>query len=174
MEITNQTSTETTTLAGTTPAGEPASTPQARQTAAHLRRGGCHCGAVRFEVAVDLSRPGSRCNCTVCTKTAVTSAMVKPAAFTLLAGEEDLTSYVWGYQISRRFFCRRCGVHCFGRGFLEDVGGDYVSVNLNCLDDLDPSTLAIVYWDGRHGNWHAGTRSTPWPVATSHTGSASV
>ena len=131
-----------------------------------LRRGGCHCGTVRFEVAVDLSQPGSRCNCSVCTKTAVTSKLVKPSAFTLLAGEDALTSYVWGYQISRRFFCRQCGVHCFGRGFLEDVGGDYVAVNLNCLDDFDPALLSVIYWDGRHDNWEAGPRATPWPVAT--------
>ena len=126
--------------------------------------GSCHCGAVRFEVACALGDGGTRCNCSVCTKIGATARLVKPEAFTLLAGEESLSAYEWGPKISRRMFCKRCGVHCFGRGHLAEVGGDYVSVNLNCLDDADPGALAVVYWDGRHDNWEAGPRPTPWPI----------
>ena len=127
--------------------------------------GGCHCGQVRFEVDLDLSTGGSMCNCSVCTKIAPTSGIVKPGAFTLLAGEDNLGIYEWGGKISKRFFCRTCGVHCFGRGYLAEVGGDYVSINFNCLDDVDPSELTITYWDGRHNNWEAGPRDTPWPIS---------
>ncbi|HEX4404517.1 MAG TPA: GFA family protein [Polyangia bacterium] len=135
------------------------------QTArAQRHEGGCHCGAVRFAVEVDLGEGGGRCNCTICTKTAVFGRIVKPAAFSLLAGQESLSTYEWGAKISKRFFCARCGIHCFGRGFLEQVGGDYVSVNLNCLDGYDPGLARAIYWDGRHNNWEAGPRSAPWPV----------
>ena len=24
--------------------------------------------------------------------------------------------------------------------------------------------IGIRYWDGRHNNWYAGTRDTPWPI----------
>lgn len=126
--------------------------------------GACHCGEVRFEVMLDDTQPAGRCNCTVCTKTAVTSRLVKPSAFTLLTPEERLGSYEWGAKISRRFFCPRCGVHVFGRGHLAEVGGDYVSVNANCLDGFDAATVKVVYWDGRHENWEAGPRPTPWPI----------
>jgi hypothetical protein len=129
--------------------------------------GSCHCGVVRFEVEADLSEGASRCNCSVCTKTAVTGRVVKPSAFALLAGEESLGVYEWGGKISKRYFCRHCGIHCFGRGHLAEIGGDYVSVNLNCIDGLDPSSLDVVYWDGRHNNWQAGPRKTPWPIAAS-------
>ena len=138
------------------------------RTSVGTHAGGCHCGALRFEVEVDPTKGAARCNCSICTKTAVTSCIVKPAAFTLLSkDEESLGTYEWGGKISRRFFCKRCGVHCFGRGFLAEVGGDYVSVNLNCLDDVDPNALAIVHWDGRHNNWQAGPRDAPWPIVTS-------
>jgi hypothetical protein len=127
--------------------------------------GGCHCGTVRFEVTVDATA-GSRCNCSICTKTAVLGGNVKPAAFKLVSGEESLSTYEWGGKISRRFFCRHCGIQCFGRGHLEQLGGDYVSVNFNALDGFDPLGAKVIYWDGRHDNWQAGPRSTPWPIST--------
>jgi hypothetical protein len=131
--------------------------------AAPKRSGGCHCGAVRYEVAIDASR-GARCNCSICTKVGQTGGMVKPAAFRLVQGESELSSYVWGGKISTRFFCKRCGIHCFGRGHLAEVGGDYVSVNLNTLDDVDPRDVKVIYWDGRHDNWQAGPRDIAWPI----------
>src|SRR4051812_43540102 len=125
--------------------------------------GSCHCGDVRFEVDIDASR-GTRCNCSVCTKTAILGGMVKPAAFRLLAGEDQLAIYEWGAKVGKRHFCRRCGVHCFGKGHLAQLGGDFVSVNLQCLDDVDPAAVAVGYWDGRHDNWQAGMREQPWPI----------
>jgi hypothetical protein len=89
---------------------------------------------------------------------------VKPVAFRLVQGEDALSSYAWGAKISTRFFCKRCGIHCFARGHLAELGGDFVSINLNTLDDIDPRSVKVVHWDGRHDNWHAGTRDTPWPI----------
>jgi hypothetical protein len=127
-------------------------------------RGGCHCGAVRFEVSLEPGFKGSRCNCSICAKTAVTGAIVKPDAFRLVAGQDSLGGYQWGAKVSTRHFCKRCGIQCFGAGYLEVIGGDFVSVNLNALDDFDVSLLDIVHWDGRHDNWMNGPRSTPWPL----------
>ncbi|HEY4187012.1 MAG TPA: GFA family protein [Polyangia bacterium] len=126
--------------------------------------GSCHCGAVRFEVRLGAEVTGSRCNCTICTKTAMTGTSVEPDAFTLLFGEDNLGAYEWGGKTGRRFFCKTCGVQCFGRGHLAEMGGDYVSINLNALDDVDTADLKMIYWDGRHDNWHAGPRPTPWPI----------
>jgi hypothetical protein len=125
--------------------------------------GSCHCGAVRFEVTVDASS-ASRCNCSICNKVGQLGAIVKPAAFTLLGGEESLSAYEWGGKISKRFFCKHCGIHCFARGHLAEVGGDYVSVNFLCLDDVDPADVRVTHWDGRHNNWQAGMRPAPWPI----------
>jgi hypothetical protein len=30
---------------------------------------------------------------------------------------------------------------------MSQLGGEYVSVNVNCMDDVDPATLKAVYWD---------------------------
>lgn len=67
---------------------------------------------------------------------------------------------LWSDQVRGR---DRRGVTCFLRGHLPELGGDYVAIYLNTLDDLDPSTIQVMYWDGRHDNWEAGPRDTPWP-----------
>jgi hypothetical protein len=127
-------------------------------------RGSCHCGAVTFEVELDATT-GGRCNCSICTKLGVTGSIVKPAAFTQRTGTDAVGIYEWGYKVSRRHFCRQCGVHCFAYGHLAELGGDYVSINLNCLDDIDVGEVKLSYWDGRHNNWEGGMRESPWPTA---------
>jgi hypothetical protein len=134
------------------------------QTSTRALSGSCHCGAVKFVAELDLSTGGSRCNCSICTKVATTGGIIRPEAFHLVQGEESLSTYAWGPKISQRYFCKVCGVHCFGRGFLDVLGGDYVSVNYNTLDGVDVNELALIHWDGRHNNWQAGPRPTPWPI----------
>ena len=127
--------------------------------------GSCHCGAVKFEARFDAGSAAA-CNCTVCTKVATIGTIVRPDAFTLLSGERNLTAYEWGHKTAKRYFCRTCGVTCFSRGHLEQLGGDYVSLSLNAFDDVDPADVKLGYWDGRHDNWQAGMRDEPWPIAT--------
>jgi hypothetical protein len=126
--------------------------------------GSCHCGAVQFRVTADLGKGGGRCNCSICTKVGQIGGLVKPEAFQLISSEENLSSYEWASRTSQRYFCKRCGVHCFARGHLDVLGGDYVSVNYNCLDGVELRDLPIIYWDGRHNNWAAGPRPTAWAI----------
>lgn len=144
---------------------ESTDTPQATPTLpAKKHTGSCHCGAVRFEVDIAAGVTPTRCNCTVCTKISQANSIVKPAAFRLLAGEESLTRYVWRSELASRAFCKRCGVHCFGSGNIPQLGGEFVSVNWNCFDDIDIGATPVLHWDGRHDNWMAGPRPTPWPI----------
>jgi hypothetical protein len=131
---------------------------------AKTHAGSCHCGAVQFRVTADLGKGAGRCNCSICTKVAQLGGIVKPAAFELLSSEENLSSYEWGGRTSQRYFCKRCGIHCFARGNLAVLGGAYVSVNYNCLDGVELGDLPVIYWDGRHNNWAAGPRPTPWAI----------
>ena len=134
------------------------------QSGLKLHAGGCHCGAVRFQVELDPAQ-GGRCNCSICNKISQLGAIVKPGAFELLTGEQDITRYEWRTAGAARSFCRHCGIHCFGSGDIPELGGAFVSINLNTLDDVDPLDVKVIYWDGRHDNWHAGPSDKPWRIA---------
>jgi hypothetical protein len=126
-------------------------------------QGSCHCGAVRFEVDIDLARGTGKCNCSFCWKVRNWSVIVKPDALRLLAGEESIASYAFNTKTNQHLYCKHCGVRPFGRGYVEEIGGAYASVSVSSLDDLDPAELAaapIKYFDGRHNAWERSPSET--------------
>jgi hypothetical protein len=106
-------------------------------------QGSCHCGAVRFEAAIDLAQGTFKCNCTNCMKTRAWMAFMPAADFRLLSGEKALREYQFGKKRLHHMFCATCGVRPFTRG-KDPQGGDMVAVRVNCLDDVPAEELANV------------------------------
>ncbi len=111
--------------------------------------GGCHCGAVRFRVAVERYE-ASECNCSICRKKGFLHLIVPPEHFTLLQGAESLTTYRFNTGVARHTFCRACGMHPF---YTPRSHPDHVDVNLRCLDDDVVPRFRIEPFDGVH--WEA-------------------
>ncbi len=112
--------------------------------------GGCHCGAVRFEVAVPDAPELLDCNCSMCSKTGYLHLIVAAADFTLLSGGETLTEYRFGSGAARHLFCRACGIKSF---YVPRSHPDGFSVNWRALDDTAGLHPAIRAYDGR--DWEA-------------------
>jgi len=120
-------------------------------------RGRCHCGAVRFEADLDLTQSTYRCNCSICRRTRFWPAVAKEGGFRLVAGESELTQYLFNTRKNEHYFCRHCGVRAFGIGTDTPIGR-MVGVNLGCLEDLSEEELArlpITRVDGLHDRWGA-------------------
>lgn len=106
-------------------------------TATH--HGGCHCGAIRYSVELDLSKPVNTCNCSMCGRAGTMLAFVSPDAFRLEQGEGNLTSYKFNKQAVDHVFCKTCGIKPFARG--KGPKGDTIAVNVRCLDEVDVFAL---------------------------------
>ena len=155
--------------------------------------GSCHCGAVRYEAAHSSRAPGQagvrlvtttgtgsmdRYGRQLAAHLDVSSELVEAAkvgagafgvpwpsgtAFRRLAGKGEMADYQFGTKTGHHLFCRNCGIHPFGCGHLDVLGGDYYSINLACLDGIDPSELAeapVRYFDGRNNNWQSPPAET--------------
>lgn len=118
--------------------------------------GSCHCGAIHFEVDLDLSAGTGKCNCTSCRKRRWWSASVKPEAFRALSGEDKLSCNAPEGKAGTSF-CTVCGVHPYTRVTAAEWNdGASVSINVACLDDATPEELIaapVQYFDGLHDNW---------------------
>lgn len=118
--------------------------------------GSCHCGRVKFEADLDLSKGSGKCNCSIYLKTRAWGMIIKPTEFRVLAGEGELSDYQFGSNSMHHLFCRTCGVRPFGRGHLEVLGGDFVTINLATLDGADWSEVAsapVMFADGANNDW---------------------
>jgi hypothetical protein len=117
--------------------------------------GSCHCGAVRFEADLDLEESSYRCNCSICRRTRFWPAVAKEGGFRLLAGEADLTQYLFHSRKNQHYFCKHCGVRAFGVGTETPIGKMY-GVHLGCLTDVSDEELSrvpITYVDGLSDRW---------------------
>ena len=125
--------------------------------------GSCHCGAVKFEADIDLAQGTNKCNCSVCTKTRNWNVIVKPDAFRLITGGDACSDYQFGSKQGHRLFCKTCGVRSFEHGHVKEIGGDYVSIQVSSLDDVDLQELIaapVRYANGRDNAWWETPKET--------------
>ena len=112
--------------------------------------GGCHCGGVRFEVALPATVEAQSCNCSMCAKTGFVHMIVPESRFRLTQGAERLVEYTFNSRVAKHLFCGECGIEAFYRPRSNPDGW---SVNARCLDRAEDIDLKIEPFDGQ--NWEA-------------------
>uniref|UniRef100_A0A669DIW8 Centromere protein V n=2 Tax=Oreochromis niloticus TaxID=8128 RepID=A0A669DIW8_ORENI len=100
--------------------------------------GGCHCGAVRFEVWNSPDLHVFHCNCSICTKKQNHHFIAPKNRFTLLQGLENLTTYTFNTHVAKHTFCKTCGVQSF---YTPRSNPDGYGIAPHCLD---PGTVHSV------------------------------
>jgi hypothetical protein len=118
------------------------------------RAGGCHCGAVRFEVLSAEAVEVMSCNCSICIKTGYLHLIVEKPRFRLLKGQENLTLYTFNTGAAKHLFCKTCGVKSY---YVPRSHPDGVSVNYRCLDQAALDVVRITPFNGQ--NWEDSARS---------------
>jgi hypothetical protein len=113
-------------------------------------RGGCHCGAVAFEVDAPASLEVLDCNCSICSMTGFLHLIVPRDRFRLTRGAESLTEYTFNTGAAKHLFCRRCGIKSF---YVPRSHPDGISVHARCLDASTVTAMTISPYDGR--NWES-------------------
>ena len=110
-------------------------------------KGGCHCGAVRFEVDAPEVVTCQECNCSICGKSGYLHLIVPRSKFNLVKGQDNLATYTFGTGVARHMFCKTCGIKSF---YIPRSNPDGYDVNVRCLD-TQPKELVVESFDGK--NW---------------------
>jgi hypothetical protein len=106
--------------------------------------GGCHCGAVAFEVEAPAKIVASDCNCSICRMSGYLHLIVPRSRFHLLQGADALTEYKFNTGTARHLFCGRCGVKSF---YVPRSNPDGYSVNVRCLDPATVEHVEVQLFD---------------------------
>jgi hypothetical protein len=109
--------------------------------------GGCHCGKVRYEVALDLEKGVMACNCSMCGRAGTLLSFVPASEFHLKSGSECLKNYQFNRKHIDHLFCTECGIKSFARG--EQAGKPMIAVNVRCLDGVDLDKIKVNHFDGK-------------------------
>jgi hypothetical protein len=114
-------------------------------------KGGCHCGAVRFEVQTPDEVQVQACNCTICAMTGFLHLIVPKARFKLLSGKRKLTTYTFNTETAKHLFCSVCGIKSF---YVPRSHPEGYSVNFRCLDAGEFRSVLTIDFDGQNWEQH--------------------
>ena len=116
--------------------------------AMNWKKGGCHCGAIAFEVLAPDDLDVLECNCSICAKSGFLHLIVPKEHFRLLKGEDALTLYQFNTGTAKHMFCSACGIKSF---YVPRSHPNGYSVNVRCLDPANVRSLRVKSFDGQ--NW---------------------
>jgi hypothetical protein len=116
-----------------------------------IYRGGCHCGAVEYEVEATERVTCQDCNCSICAKSGYLHLIVPKSRFKLLKGGDNLITYTFDSGEAKHKFCKTCGIKSF---YIPRSNPDGFDINVRCLDP-QPESINIEPFDGKNWELHA-------------------
>lgn len=104
--------------------------------------GGCHCGAVRFQVTLSEGfETARRCTCSYCRMRGAVAVSARFGDMKITKGADKLSSYRFNTGAAQHFFCSLCGIytHHQRRSNQAEYG-----INVACLDGVSPFDFTAV------------------------------
>jgi len=105
--------------------------------------GKCHCGNITFSLTWEpdpVEIPARACDCSFCTRHGAAWTSKPDGALAVTVREPSrVNHYAFGTETADFHICARCGVVPLVTCRVE--GNLYAVVNVNTLDDIDPSML---------------------------------
>lgn len=108
--------------------------------------GGCHCGAVRFDVWASADLHVFDCNCSICVKKQNRHFIVPSSRFKLLKGAGNLTTYTFNTNKAQHTFCKTCGVQSF---YTPRSNPDGYGIASHCLDEGTVRSIHVEEINGK-------------------------
>ncbi|XP_032072966.1 centromere protein V [Thamnophis elegans] len=118
--------------------------------------GGCHCGAVRFEVWASDNLHVFDCNCSICVKKQNRHFIVPASHFKLLKGADHLTTYTFNTHAAQHTFCKTCGVQSF---YTPRSNPDGYGIAPHCLDEGTITKITVEPINGKE--WEKAVKGHP-------------
>lgn len=116
-------------------------------------QGGCHCGAVRWEVDLPDAFEVEDCNCSICAMSGNIHVIVPASRFRLLKGQDQLTEYTFNTGAAKHTFCKICGVKSF---YTPRSNPDGAAITYRCIDNWQDLNVTICRFDGVNWEQNAG------------------
>ncbi len=107
--------------------------------------GGCHCGAVRYELQGPTELEVHDCNCSICSKVGYLHITVPKHKLKITAGADQLTTYRFNTGVAQHMFCSTCGIKSF---YVPRSHPDGYSVNARTLDPGTVESMTIIPFEG--------------------------
>ena len=96
----------------------------------------CHCGAVKFQVALsDGLNTARRCSCSFCVMRGAVAVSAPLDGVTMLSGEDALTLYQFNTGTAKHYFCKHCGIYTHHQ---RRSNPDQLGINVACLEGISP------------------------------------
>ncbi|KAJ1834956.1 hypothetical protein IWW55_005952 [Coemansia sp. RSA 2706] len=93
--------------------------------------GSCHCRAVTWEIRAPAQLVVDECDCSICKMVGYLHINVEKPDFTLLTGQDCISTYTFNTGIAQHYFCTKCGIKSF---YVPRSNPNIYSVNFRCLD----------------------------------------
>lgn len=98
--------------------------------------GACHCGAVKFTVALAEGLASARrCTCSICRMRGAVAVTSTPDAFEITQGEDKVATYRFNTRTAEHHFCSVCGIYTHHK---RRSNPNELGVNVACLEGVSP------------------------------------